>query len=308
MQTRRNVARESKKTRLGLLRLDTEEHIDLQFVAEEAGDLQIPPPEKERHDRVREGRGHRLYSDLLFVLTHHYFPPERAERLWNTIQRHKQEMNRQLGRDVGIAVATMDYLSNFNRDLGSPTVIDESKISAVAEIATRDGMTGLYDHSSFQLALGKELQRYHRYGQSVSLLMLDLDRFKQYNDAHGHPAGDRILSEIGRFIEEQIRDLDIGARYGGEEFAVIAPSTDSKDAFALAERLRCRVANELSREGITVSIGVATCPDEASSSDELVRAADNALYRAKEEGRNRTSQSAKEVSHHGAEEDEHAST
>jgi diguanylate cyclase (GGDEF)-like protein len=277
-----------EQTRRALLQLAAEEQVDFEFVAGEAGDRPISPRQRPRHHRVRQRRGRRLYSDLLFVLTHNRYPPERAERLWKGILRHKEELSQILARDVGIAVAALDYLSNLAGEIERPTVINEPKISAVVEVATRDGMTGLYDHLSFQLALSKELRRFRRYGQPVSLIMLDLDHFKRYNDTHGHQAGDRVVSEVGRIISEQTRDLDIGARYGGEEFAVIAPSTESVEAFALAERIRRGVARELCEGQVTLSAGVATCPDDGSAPDELVRAADTALYRAKEGGRDRT--------------------
>lgn len=279
---------EDDTIRQHLLELDAEEHIDFDFVAREAGDRAMSPAERQRHESVRRNRGDKLYSDLMFVLTHKRYSSRRAKQLWQEILNHKAELESTLERDAGITVATVDYLTNFAGDIIRPTVIAEPKISAVAEIATRDGMTGLYDHASFQVALSREVQRFQRYGQPVSLIMFDVDHFKRYNDSRGHVAGDKLLVQIAQIIEAEIRDLDVGARYGGEEFAVIAPSTNSADAYSLAERIRCRVADDFDDQQVTVSAGVATATDNENTTGALVEAADTALYRAKERGRNRT--------------------
>jgi diguanylate cyclase (GGDEF)-like protein len=274
--------------RADLVQLAAEEQIDLRFVAVEAGDTAPSAGDQLLHDSVRAVRGREIFTDLLFVLTHQRFAPELAAELWREILEHKCSVSASLGRNVGVAVAALDYLSNIRRILERPMVIDEPRIATVAEVATRDGMTGLYDHSTFQLALKRELARSRRYGDPLAVVMLDLDHFKRFNDSHGHPAGDRILARVGAIITDEIRDIDTGARYGGEEFVVVAPSTDGESAVELAERLRRRIAEELHEAGITVSVGVGTCPDDGDTAPAVVEAADAALYRAKREGRNRT--------------------
>jgi diguanylate cyclase (GGDEF)-like protein len=127
----------------------------------------------------------------------------------------------------------------------------------------------------------------------VSLLMIDIDHFKSVNDRYGHPAGDRVLRDVARLLQEGVRTVDTVGRYGGEEFVAILPQTEMADARQLAERLRRAIEAHVVKVPageirVTVSIGVAKYPAVAiATPDDLVRAADQALYRAKEEGRNR---------------------
>ncbi|MBM3249227.1 MAG: GGDEF domain-containing protein [Candidatus Omnitrophica bacterium] len=156
--------------------------------------------------------------------------------------------------------------------------------------AIRDGLTGLYNHKYFMLRLDEELQRSKRYSRSLSLLMVDIDYFKRYNDIHGHLAGDRVLADLGRTLRRFSRRVDIVARYGGEEFAMLLPETRKAGAGILAERLRIYVKERYARVGtVTVSIGVGSFeganPD--LSKEDFINLADTALYRAKAGGRNR---------------------
>lgn len=156
---------------------------------------------------------------------------------------------------------------------------------AMKELATRDGLTGLYNHRTFHLLLQDEIARAERYGEGLALLMIDIDHFKRVNDAHGHQAGDAVLTGLGERLEAQLRKVDRVCRYGGEEIAVILPSTAA--ATQTAERLRSVVAAapfavaDGKTVSITLSIGVATYPTDGAGIDELVSAADNALYAAK---------------------------
>jgi diguanylate cyclase (GGDEF)-like protein len=166
--------------------------------------------------------------------------------------------------------------------------------AALQGLATTDGLTGLFNYRHFATTLATEIHRSRRVGTPVSLLMLDVDHFKAFNDAHGHPAGDMVLREIARLIQSRLRRTDVACRYGGEEFAVILVDTDLADAAGVAGILRdlverTRFPGEESQPGgcLTISVGVATFPIEASDADGLVKAADQALYRAKEGGRNR---------------------
>jgi diguanylate cyclase (GGDEF)-like protein len=163
------------------------------------------------------------------------------------------------------------------------------------EAATTDGLTGLLNHRRFQQAVREELQRAFRYRHAVSLLMIDVDDFKQYNDKFGHPSGDGLLREIAEAVQESIRTVDVAARYGGEEFAVLLPETGQENAEAIAERVRSLVARKPFEVGEeepllirqTVSIGLATYPDHATDAAGLVQLADKALYLAKRTGKNK---------------------
>lgn len=163
--------------------------------------------------------------------------------------------------------------------------------NALARLAITDPITELNNHRRFQDALKIEVQRSQRHERPVSLLMIDIDHFKNYNDQYGHPAGDRLLADLSKRIVASVRTLDIVARYGGEEFAVIMPDTIADDALRVAERIRLAVADEAfavfhspEKAKITVSIGVASLKPNF----ELVEEADKALYKAKNSGRNRS--------------------
>lgn len=162
------------------------------------------------------------------------------------------------------------------------------------KLAITDELTGLANYRQLQQKLDDEIERANRYGKRLSLVMIDVDDFKYFNDTQGHIAGDAALAELGRVVTSVVREVDLVARYGGEEFSVVLPETDSAGAFVAAEKVREAVANHLfcdvdgSRNcGLTVSLGVATYPTHASDKESLLRDADDALYRAKHGGKNR---------------------
>ncbi len=176
--------------------------------------------------------------------------------------------------------------------------LDQDKLR-LNELASRDGLTGLYNHRMYYRRLDEEFIRRHRTGQPISVLLLDIDRFKQVNDLYGHLTGDVVLKTLGDLVMHSCRQMDVACRYGGEEITVILPETDAEGAMLIAERLRKEVETRHfemggSKEGhITVSIGVATSSESLTSSKDLTESADRALYRAKEGGRNRV-ESAKQ--------------
>lgn len=162
--------------------------------------------------------------------------------------------------------------------------------------AITDGQTGLYNLRHLRQRLREEFSKAKRQMTPLSFLMVDIDRFKDYNDRYGHPQGDLLLQKVAQLLHDNVREGDIVARYGGEEFAAILPGASRYDAARLAERLRSLAESnlgELDKEGyghgITLSIGVATFPDNASSAEMLIREADGALYAAKRSGRNKVS-------------------
>jgi diguanylate cyclase (GGDEF)-like protein len=161
------------------------------------------------------------------------------------------------------------------------------------QLAITDGLTQLHNHKHFQEQLAKELERTKRYKRPVSLLMMDIDHFKSFNDTYGHPVGDLVLKQIAQCIRQAIRVNDIAARYGGEEFTVIMPDSAEEGAFVTAERIRRRVEQKIILSGVsqlrvTLSVGCASFPAQASGQQELIDNADKALYYSKETGRNRS--------------------
>ncbi len=179
-----------------------------------------------------------------------------------------------------------------------PAAVLHMRIQKVLEeahtrrLASTDGLTELYNHRTFQERLTQEVDRANRYARPLSLVMIDLDHFKIYNDTYGHPQGDMILREVARLLREVSRTSDIVARYGGEEFALILPETDCASAQKIGHRLREHIERHtfpgeqrLPGGTLTISLGVAT-HTLAGTKEALVQSADRALYRAKRAGRN----------------------
>jgi len=172
------------------------------------------------------------------------------------------------------------------------------------ELSRKDGLTDLYNHRFFHQLLETEISRAERYGRVVSLIMIDIDNFKRYNDSHGHPAGDVALRQLARLLVESSRTCDYVARYGGEEFAIIVPEVGTDSARRMAERIR-KLVDESAFAGedvmaggsLTISLGVATYPIQAAGKCEIIENADKALYAAKSQGRNRVEVFGEECVH-----------
>ncbi len=160
-------------------------------------------------------------------------------------------------------------------------------------LSVTDRLTELYNHGYFQQRLEEELGRAARFGHTLSVIMLDIDDFKQFNDSYGHPKGDKVLQAVSAIIRQNLREVDVAARYGGEEFIVVLPETDVAGALAVAERIRKSMAQFEFFTGDdnhpvtqTVSLGVATYPTHATTPARLVESADKAMYQAKRYGKN----------------------
>jgi len=179
------------------------------------------------------------------------------------------------------------------------TPVENARLYTRMEERSRiDELTGLYNRRHFEERLREEIARHSRYGDVFSLLLVDLDNFKAYNDIYGHPSGDVLLTQIGRTIRSSVRISDQAFRYGGDEFVVILPQTAIKDAQAVAERVRERIGAEMKEKkvAVTCSIGVASYPSDGVIPGELVTAADTALYYAKRTGGDRVYLSSKVLS------------
>jgi diguanylate cyclase (GGDEF)-like protein/putative nucleotidyltransferase with HDIG domain len=175
-------------------------------------------------------------------------------------------------------------------------VIENAQLYSQAKNkANVDELTGLFNHRHFHERLFEEVSRSSRYGDIFSLLMIDLDSFKSYNDIHGHLHGDRILKKAGEVIRNNIRTIDVPARYGGDEFSAILPKSSIDSALRIANRLRNAMETEFNSEGatITCSIGVAVWPTDGLMKEKLIHAADLALYQAKKMGRNKVCTASK---------------
>jgi diguanylate cyclase (GGDEF)-like protein len=161
------------------------------------------------------------------------------------------------------------------------------------DLASTDALTGLHNRRALDARLSDEVQRTRRFGQFFSVLLIDIDKFKDINDRHGHLFGDQVLRGLGGVLHQQLRDVDFVARFGGEEFVMILPGTDGPGARHVADRVRAAVAAAAFHQAdgtpvpVTVSVGVACFPENAETSEQLLERADRALYHAKQTGRNR---------------------
>jgi diguanylate cyclase (GGDEF)-like protein len=171
-----------------------------------------------------------------------------------------------IGSQVGIAI-------------NNARLYEETRSSAL-----HDPLTGLANRRFMEIQLGKCFDAAQRYGEMISIIMVDIDHFKAYNDSHGHPEGDRLLARVAATLVREARIADYVFRYGGEEFLLLLPWTDAAAAWAMAERVRMTVEGEM---GVTISVGVVSCQQGMMDKENLIRLADEALYRAKQNGRNR---------------------
>ena len=193
-----------------------------------------------------------------------------------------------------ISIGTADELHELAVDFNMMADSLLDKTSRLEKEAITDGLTGLFNHRHFYNRLEFEINRAIRAHSPLSVLILDVDNFKKYNDKYGHPKGDEVLRRCSAAIRESVRGIDIAARYGGEEFAVILAETDKKGAIVAAENIRRAIEAQKFSDGegdvphnVTVSIGVSSYPADTKEMNDLVKKADDALYTAKREGKNR---------------------
>jgi diguanylate cyclase (GGDEF)-like protein len=262
--------------------------LSVDLVSAFAGARPLTEAEEVSLSDLKESRGEIFFSDLLYAVTHQYFASAGAEHLWDAILRHKCEISKALNRNVQIVVAALDYFTTIKSDVSLPTLVNEAHIAEIVNLSMRDGLTGLFNHTSCYEILNLELKKYARHGTVVSLIVIDVDDFKAINDQLGHQAGDRVLKELGAMLKNTTRDADISCRYGGEEFAVIMPLTNARGAAEIAEKIRME-ATQIQAGGcaLTISLGVASCGEGTTTAHALIEKADRALYQAKKNGKNR---------------------
>lgn len=203
-------------------------------------------------------------------------------------------------KDKVIGVIAADNRFNrkpiFNDDIRMLTMfanqaglaIENSKLyERTVILSNSDSLTSLWHHGYFQYLLGEEIKKASKEKNSFTLLMIDIDNFKNFNDAYGHQSGDAILKKISAVFNDVSRKIDTIARYGGEEFAIILPYTRKEEALVLAERLRKSVEENQEIKDITISIGAASFPEDGQDKETLISKADRALYEAKRTGKNK---------------------
>jgi diguanylate cyclase (GGDEF)-like protein len=231
----------------------------------------------------------------------HYIPkpweePDLRLAVENLLRQFRLDReNRKLLLDLASRNRELERLNHsLEQAVGRRTQELAEANARLAQLAVTDGLTGLYNHRHFHERLALEVERSGRTGSALTLFMIDVDHFKKYNDRNGHPAGDEVLRQLSRVLADGRRVNDFCARYGGEEFAVVLIDTSKLAGYQLAEKLRERInlhafphAEKQPAGALTVSVGVASFPEDAGDSEALVRSADAALYKAKDAGRNR---------------------
>src|SRR5690348_12119281 len=205
-------------------------------------------------------------------------------QIWEEMLARRRELTGLLGRQVSLKTALTDVLSSSGF-LRVPIIIEYEDLKKLELNAVTDPLTGLYNRRLFSEAFEKELNRARRYGQPLGLVILDLHRFKEVNDKHGHPRGDEVLRAAATTLKKALRTSDSAFRIGGDEFALLLPQTDAAQALALSRRVGTVFEESIAhlQMGVSVSMdhGVATFPQDGDHADQLIRVADERLYHLK---------------------------
>jgi len=203
----------------------------------------------------------------------------------------RRELSENLGRPVALKTALMDVLASAGL-FRVPIVIEYDELKVLQLNAVTDPLTGLYNRRLFSETFEKELNRGRRYGSPLGLVVLDLHRFKEVNDKHGHPRGDEVLRAAAATLKKALRTSDFAFRIGGDEFALLLPQTDAEQALALSRRVETVFAEMLQPlqliVGVSMDHGVATFPQDGEQADQLIRVADERLYRLKQANHGRS--------------------
>ncbi len=251
------------------------------LVAAMSGDQDITPEVCAMMERLQRERGCLLFTQLLFAVTHQRVPEAEAEARWREILCHKYDMSVKLGRNVGVAVAALDYLSNQRHEIEHPVFISRPSMESIARMALEDPLTRVANRSAVLVRLEDEIHRYERHGTPCSLLLIDIDNFSRINNSRGHDAGDKAVIAFADAIMQSLRTVDLCGRFGGDEFMVLLPDTGAPEAGQVAERILSRVRES----GLTCSIGIASCPEHGMQVATILSTADKALYAAKNHGK-----------------------
>ncbi len=216
-------------------------------------------------------------------------------QLWDEMLLRRRELSECLHRPVALKTALVDVLASAGM-FRVPIIMEYDALKELQLNAVTDALTGLYNRRLFGESFEKELNRARRYGQPLGLVILDLHRFKEVNDTHGHPRGDEVLRTAAATLKNALRTSDSAFRIGGDEFALLLPQTDAPQAMALSRRVEMIFAENLKPLQITVGVnmdhGVANFPQDGEHADQLIRVADERLYRLKHASHGRSSGSS----------------
>jgi diguanylate cyclase (GGDEF)-like protein len=230
--------------------------------------------------------GEEVYANFLHLLTELEFDPNTAKSEWEKIIEHKTALSKKLGRNLDFRVAMLDYFINFNRKIRNPKIMEFNLFYKTSRMALMDDLTEAYNKRYFHIMLTREYNQAKRYRRLFSLMLIDIDNFKEINDGAGHQRGDEVLKACAAALRIHARKEDTVCRIGGDEFAVIMPETRPAEALLLPRRvLADRELHPRGAAAISFSGGIAGYPDNAGTADELVACADKLLYEAKAAGK-----------------------
>lgn len=230
-----------------------------------------------------------IFSDLFYLLSSISVSNQEAEDYFGRISIHRSEMEVALGHPVDLRVALMDYFVHVQRRYESPKIIELRDYQEGISQAMADSLTGLLNRRSIDQMLQTEMARCSRHNQQFTVMFLDIDNFKAFNDQHGHATGDEVLRRFARFLKGQIRSEDMAARYGGEEFLLLLPQSTQNGIQQLCCRL-LRAIHDLDFSTdlpMCFSAGVAEYPRDGSTVADIVKVADERMYLAKALGKDR---------------------
>jgi len=226
----------------------------------------------------------------LRAVTHLDLRESQCLQLWEEIITRRKQLSEALHRTVSLKTALMDVFSTAGL-LRVPVLIEYDELKKLNLNAVTDSLTELYNRRVFNEFFERELNRAKRYNQSLGLVMMDMHRFKEVNDKHGHPRGDEVLRMAAATLKKALRTSDFAFRIGGDEFALVLPQTDAAQALALSRRVETVFADTLKSLQLNVTVGmdygVANYPQDADNADDLVRIADERLYQRKHAHRGR---------------------
>jgi diguanylate cyclase (GGDEF)-like protein len=248
-----------------------------------SGDITPPQDIRQKVEKI-VSLDKNFYSKLLKQFVSEDFEEEEAKKLWFEILSHKYKISEKLGRNVGIKVATLDYLENIKGIIKASKIIEEEEFIKTLKLATIDPLTGLYNRQYFFDIIRTKMRK----NEKFCVAFLDLDGFKKYNDTEGHQAGDLILQEFAFLLKKEFDyGNDIVGRYGGDEFIVCLSGVGKEDAKIRLDNFREVVQQQFLTIKITVSIGVCEYPYDAKELYDIIAKADELLYRVKEFGGNK---------------------
>jgi diguanylate cyclase (GGDEF)-like protein len=220
------------------------------------------------------------------TITHLDLGEAQGVRLWDEMLMRRRELSEHMEQQISLKTALMDVLTSAGL-FRIPIVIEYDELKKLQLNAVTDSLTGLYNRRLFSEAFEKEINRARRYGSPLGLVILDLHRFKEVNDKHGHPRGDEVLRAAATTLKKALRTSDSAFRIGGDEFALLLPQTDAAQALALSRRVGTVFGESIAHFQMAVSVsmdhGVATFPQDGDQADQLIGVADERLYRLKHE-------------------------